>query len=296
MPRIAFLSTAELCAGTHPDPAENREHRLQVEALAGACAERDLELVPVPWDDPGFEPASVAAIVLGTAWDYAARADLFLDRLRSFAESTRLFNPLPLVRWNLEKTYLRALEQRGARIVPTRWCERADPAAIEAAFEAFACERVVVKPVVGQSAWRQALVTRGEPLPTAEALPPAGTLIQPFLPSIRTEGELSLLFVDGEFSHAVRKRPVAGDYRIQGNFGGTDEPHEPSPDDLVRARDVIAALHEPPLYARVDMVRDLEGELALMELELIEPYLYPRFAPALGPCFAEALARRLRHP
>ena len=132
MPRIAFLSTAELCAGTHPDPAENREHRLQVEALAGACAERDLELVPVPWDDPGFEPASVAAIVLGTAWDYAARADLFLDRLQSFAESTRLFNPLPLVRWNLEKTYLRELEQRGARIVPTRWCERADPAAIGA--------------------------------------------------------------------------------------------------------------------------------------------------------------------
>lgn len=328
MKPISFLTTAELAAGRCPDPAEQREHDLQLGVLGEACAARGLRLVPVGWEEgdeassvslsgarPGSSPVSpsgaaedAVACVIGSAWNYAARPEAFLARLEREAAARPLFNPLEVVRWNLQKTYLRTLEACGVRTVPTRWLERADPAGIEAALDAFESDAVVVKPTVGQSSWRQVLHHRGDALPGPDALPPAAAMVQPYLPAIVAEGELSFVFLDGTLSHAVQKRPAEGDYRIQANFGGRDQPYEPTPSDLAEARTALAALPDalardgldvalPLLYLRVDMLRDRDGRLALIELEAIEPYLYPdrltSTTSRLGERYAEALATRL---
>ena len=119
-------------------------------------------------------------------------------------------------------------------------------------------------------------------------------MLQPYLDQITREGEYSFLFVDGTFSHALIKRPAAGDYRVQSVYGGTEEPFMPTESDLSAAQAVVDAVpFETPLYARIDMVRGDDGALLLMEAEMIEPFLYPAQGPRLGELMAEAIARRL---
>jgi glutathione synthase/RimK-type ligase-like ATP-grasp enzyme len=119
-------------------------------------------------------------------------------------------------------------------------------------------------------------------------------MLQPFLPQIASEGEISFLFVDGQFSHALIKRPASGDYRVQSLYGGTEEAITPSSSDLASAQAVVDAIpFETPLYARIDMVRGEDGTLLLMEAELIEPYLYPLQGPQLGERLAKGVMERL---
>jgi hypothetical protein len=118
-------------------------------------------------------------------------------------------------------------------------------------------------------------------------------MIQPFIPAIATEGELSFLFVDGEFSHALVKRNATGDYRIQEAYGGRSMRIDPTKQDQAQARAVLDVLDAPPLYARVDMVRGSDGKLLLMELEVIEPFLFPQDGPHIGAMLGKALQKRL---
>ena len=291
--RIALLTAGYLLEEPCREPVERRESAAQLDALRPACARAGLELVPVAWDDPRLLREDFDAHVIGPAWDYAERPGAFLATLETLAKRAPLHNPLELVRWNLTKTYLRDLAERGVRTVPTLWWPELRPERLDSAFEQLATDTLVAKPVVGQNAWRQALLERGSPLPAADALPPGDLMLQPFLPSIRTEGEVSLVFLGGELSHALRKLPARGDYRIQATHGGTERVHTPAPDELSAARATLEALETTPLIARVDQVRDPQGKPALMELELIEPYLYPEQGPELGTLFARALAARL---
>lgn len=162
------------------------------------------------------------------------------------------------------------------------------------AFDAFGAERVIAKRSIGAGAVGQFDFSRSSPPPPDWRLGRPG-LIQPFLPSIQTEGEYSLIFIDGSLSHAVLKRPANGDYRIQSSYGGMETDVAPSPDDFREARRVLEAIpFETPLYARIDMVRGNDGRLCLMEVELIEPYLYPQQGPDLGDRLAHAILRLLR--
>jgi len=120
-------------------------------------------------------------------------------------------------------------------------------------------------------------------------------MVQPFLPTILSEGELSFVFIDGTLSHTLLKRAAADDYRIQSSFGGVEFVFTPGPEDIHAARQILQALDEIPLYARVDMLRGADGQLLLMELELIEPFLYPLQGPDLGKHMANGLRRRLRY-
>jgi glutathione synthase/RimK-type ligase-like ATP-grasp enzyme len=291
--RVGLLTAAYLLRAPCPAPEELREHRLELAALVPACARRGIALEPLAWDAPALDPRSHDAFVIRSTWDYAARPEAFLARLAELEARRPLLNPLATVRWNLPKTHLRELAAAGVATVPTLWRERADAETLAAAFDALDDERLVVKPVVGQNAWRQALVERGAPLPPPEEFPPADAMIQPFLPSIATAGERSLVFLGGELSHAVRKLPAAGDYRIQSSWGGSEAVHAPTAEEEVAARAALAALPRPPFQARVDLVSGPAGEPLLMELELIEPYLYPEQGPELGERFAAALAREL---
>ncbi|QDU68112.1 ATP-grasp domain-containing protein [Engelhardtia mirabilis] len=294
---IAFLTSRCMVGGGPDRRADHWEHELEFEPMAAACARLGLELRAVVWDREDLDPRDFEAMVVGTTWDYAEQVQAFLSRLESFARVVPLFNPVDVLRWNLDKGYLADLGQRGAPIVPTLWRERADAGTLGAAFDELQCDELVVKPRVGACAWRQARVRRGESLPGAEELPPGAALLQPFLPAVATEGEYSFVFFGPEFSHCAQKLPAAGDYRVQSIFGARERVHLPSPEELALARAVLAAAtDEPLLQARVDMVRGPEGGLLLMELELVEPYLYPEQGPRMGEVFARALRARLDGP
>ncbi len=290
---VAFL-TANCMMPGHPDERIDAwEHEREFTPMRDACAHLGIDLREAIWDDPALDPAAFDAIVIGTTWDYMHQPEAFLDRLAHLASGAPLLNPLDTVRWNLDKRYLDDLAERGAPVIPTLWRDNADADTIEQAFDELDTDELVVKPIVGGGAWRQARVKRHEPLPPAEELPPGQTMIQPFLPAAASEGEYSFLYFDRAFSHALVKVAKAGDYRIQSAFGGREHVHNPTPEELALAGRVLAAVEGGLLYARVDMMRLPSGELALMELELIEPYLYPEQGPAMGKAFADALARVL---
>jgi glutathione synthase/RimK-type ligase-like ATP-grasp enzyme len=279
----------------HPNLRDDHwELDLEFGPMRAACKGRGIGLETVVWDDPQLDIRSFDACVIGTAWDYTDKTEEFLATLEKFSAERPLFNPMSVVRWNLRKTYLRDLAARGVAVVPTLWRNTADAGTIAGAFEELGVDEVVVKPVVGASSWRQARVRRGQKMPPADELPPSETMIQPFLSAVTSEGELSFLFFDRQFSHCAQKLPEDGDYRVQSIYGGREKSYNPTPAELTLARRVLDAVDEPLLYARVDMLRQPDGDLALMELELIEPYLYPEQGPHMGESFAQALGKLLR--
>jgi glutathione synthase/RimK-type ligase-like ATP-grasp enzyme len=293
MTRVAFLTSADMLPG-HPALRSDyweldREHA----PMRAACATRGIALDVAVWDAPDFDPAQFDAVVVGTTWDYTAKAEAFLAILERCAAAGPLFNSAGIVRWNLDKGYLADLAERGAPTVPTVFAPDASDATIAAAFDRIGADELVVKPLVGASAWRQVRVRRDAPLPPMEERPPGRALIQPFLPAVATEGEFSFVYFDGELSHVARKVPAAGDYRVQSMFGASEEVHTATTAERELCARVLAAVPERLLHARVDMVRGLDGALAVMELELIEPYLYPEQGPSMGEAFAAALGRLL---
>lgn len=265
-----------------------------VAALAPAFAAQGLTLESLDWRTPIEGFTGMTAALIGTPWDYFDRAAEFLERLDALeARGIPVLNPPSVVRWNIEKTYLRELTEQGAPTIPTLWLEDAGRSDILAALDAFGTDSVVVKRQIGGGALGQHRFSWDD-------LPPEGwhlghaAMIQPFLPAIVEEGEISLIFIRGAFSHALRKRAADGDYRIQSLFGGREEPFAPSPAEIAQAETVFAACPFPDLvYARIDMVRLPSGELAVMEAELIEPYLYPDHGPDLGERLAAAVSARL---
>ena len=177
--------------------------------------------------------------------------------------------------------------------IPTLWRDDLDQAGVIAAMDEFGCDGVVVKRQVGAGGMGQFRFT-SDTLPDESWQMGRPCMVQPFLASVPEEGEFTFLFIDGEFSHAVLKRAAEGEYRIQSLYGGSEHDFTPSPEDLATATSVVAALpFEAPLYCRIDMARLPSGELAVMEAEMIEPYLYPEQGAELGMLMAQAITRRL---
>jgi glutathione synthase/RimK-type ligase-like ATP-grasp enzyme len=294
MPTIAFLA----CETTLPGAGQRREdafeHDLMIQSIEPALAARGLELRVVDWEAPiqAFEGVDLA--LLGTAWNYQDKPEEFVSKLETLEESgIEVCNSSKVVRWNIHKTYLRELAEAGAKTIPTLWRETVTFKGVQEAFEVFDCDKVVVKRQVGAGAIGQELVSRGA-LPPPEWSFGAPAMIQPFLPAIQDQGELSFIFVEGKLSHVLRKLPGSGDYRIQSLYGGQESVYEPSPEEVTQANAILEALpFDTPLYARIDMLAAGPGELLLMEAELVEPYLYPEQGPELGKRLAQAVADRV---
>jgi glutathione synthase/RimK-type ligase-like ATP-grasp enzyme len=216
---------------------------------------------------------------------------------------TRLFASKETVRWNIDKRYLSVLADRGLAVAETLWIspgEGAQKALEEARKRGWT--RGFIKPVVGANAWSTCRFAFDEPgiseasRHLAEAPPGLGYMLQPYLEKVETEGELSVIVIDGAISHGVRKVPVPGDYRVQEDWGALDHAWVPTDEAvaLAKAACEVASevLGERLLYARVDFLRTAHG-LVINELELIEPALFQRHAPAVGGMLAEALLSRL---
>lgn len=296
--KVGFLACAETLPADLGGAVERRgdafEHDLEVAALRPAFALAGLKLVEIDWRAPLEHFEGFRLILLGTAWDYQDDAQAFAAKLEAIeALGPVVCNSSEIVRWNLDKQYLRGLAEAGVPTVPTRWCDSADATTVDDAFDHFDIGRVVVKRQIGAGGMGQHSFTRDAP-PSTDWRMDRPVMVQPFLPSILEEGEFTLLFIDGEYSHAVRKCAAEGEYRIQSLYGGTEHDYEPSPEDIASAKAAMAALpFERPLYARIDMIRLPSGALAVMEAEMIEPYLYPEQGPELGERLARAILRRI---
>ena len=250
--------------------------------------------VEIPWNRPDVEWASFEAVIIRSTWDYQKTPGQFLSTLEAIEGVTTLYNPVAICRWNLNKRYLRDLQDRGVPIVPTYWLERLDEASLEALFSESAAPRLVAKPLVGANADDAFVLKSRETGSWVEALrifADREVMVQPFVDSIVSEGEYSLFYFGGRLSHAIVKRPAAGDFRVQEEHGGIIAPVTPH-EDLVRAgNQAIAAIGTTLLYARVDLVRLTSGQPALMEMELIEPSLYFDQDPNSAAIFAEEFTR-----
>lgn len=264
--------------------------------VADALLARGARVEAVPWDAMPHH-GEYELVCVRSTWDYHLQPRHFREWIGGFRENAgKLWNPAETLLWNMDKSYLRDVERRGIPIPLTQWVEPDATFDIQALLHGLGQERAVLKPRISASAHGTFLVTRGKRLPADELrlLQAHGALVQEFLPEVQSAGELSLLYVAGEFSHAVRKVAAPGDFRVQADHGGKVEPIEATDDIRAFGAQVLDAVSHPWIYARVDVVETARGPL-LMELELIEPDLFLGYAPGSAGRLADALlARRVR--
>lgn len=267
------------------------EWRAQAAVLGDLFAAHGVGVVLEPWSGDSDLAAYDLAIPL-MAWGYHRMLDRWYGQLdRWEAAGARLINPLPVLRWNSDKSYLLALQEKGVAIIPSALIDPARPDVLDEARAALGVDAVVVKPVSSAGSDGTYLLGPGEPLP-AEAQ--GRLIVQPVMEAIRTEGELSLFMLGGRYSHAIVKRPRAGDFRVQPQFGGSFEAIEPAPAARALADAALAASGPGIAYARVDMVSDGGDGYRLMEIELIEPYLFLERSPDGGAGFVDMVLREMR--
>jgi glutathione synthase/RimK-type ligase-like ATP-grasp enzyme len=243
-----------------------------------------------PWT--AIEPlAGTVPILLRSTWDYHHQPARFAAWLSAMsAAGALLLNPAATVRGNMDKMYLRELEARGIPIPRTRWIDRPDRESIAATLDEEGWDLAVLKPRIGATSHGTLLVDRTAALSDDVLIPvrESGGLIQEFLPEIQEAGEFSLIYFDGSFSHAARKLPRRGEFRVQNDFGGTVEVAVPSREAMQLGHALLASVARPCPYARVDLVETRRGPL-LMELELIEPVLFFGLAPAAAARLAQVV-------
>ena len=277
-PRVAILVPA-------PDYAE--KWRPAFTRKAAALTAAGLIVEQRVWTDPG-DLAGYDVVLPLFAWGYqrdVATWYALLDRLE--AEALPVINPAPVLRWNSDKAYLAELGAKGVAVVPTVEVAALDDASLAEAMAVLMADEVVIKPAISGGA-------DGTHRMAAEGAIPADALgqrrlVQPLMRGILAEGEFSLFFFGGKFSHAIVKRPAAGDFRVQEQFGGRETVWEASDAAQALALAALAAAPARPVYARVDMVGDAAGRLCIMELELIEPSLFLHHAPDRGATFGSAV-------
>lgn len=266
------------------------EERLLVDALTrrGLSAER------VDWARPDVDWSSYRTAIVRSTWDYFDRFDEFVPWIDRVGAATHLLNAPSTIRWNVDKHYLLDLQRRGIAIVATEIVEPDAPRSLAAVMSDRGWDKVVIKPTVsgaGKNTFRVDTRTVAEFEGRFTALLGAGAMIvQPFVQDVVDRGEVTVVVIDGEPTHALLKRPQAGEFRVQDDHGGTLHDHQASAAELALAREAIGVCEPSVVYGRVDMVADHRGQPVVMELELVEPELWFRRNPTAADALAEAIA------
>ena len=284
--RLAFATSTDY-PSIQPDDAH----------LATSLEHLGIQPIVCVWNDPDVDWSTFDAVLIRTIWDYFKLHAAFLawlDRLDRLGIPT--INDSQLLRWNSDKRYLLELAQHGIDIIPTRLASAHELGNVLATMPV---QQVVIKPTISGSAWHTLRGTVGDEIfaqAVAKLPREYDYLVQPFVSEIISEGEWSLLYFDREFSHAVIKRPAAGEYRVQEEYGGSADPIVPSAATLAAAERALAAVagigHGNHAYVRVDGVI-CAGRFLIMELELIEPFLHLAGYPAAAERLAQLVADRL---
>ncbi len=250
------------------------------------------------WDDPKVDWSRFDLVILKSPWDYFDKIDAFytwLDKLEQIG--CRVLNPISTVRWNADKRYLKDIQDKGMDIVPTIWLEKGNTFNAAEAFEKLGSEKIIVKPSVSGGAKNTFALNPTDAQAQTDTinslLAEEAFLVQPFVEEIKTKGEWSFLFFNGEYSHTVLKTVKPGDFRVQHFFGGTIHTPEPPAALLESAHNIVDHFAQDCLYARVDGV-EINGQLHLMELELIEPFLFLGMSEGALERYYEAIVEHLQ--
>ena len=259
-------------------------------------AELGWRVSTVSWRQTAIPWSAFDAVIIRSTWDYWDDVPAFLEVLTKIDRESRLANPLEIVLWNLEKTYLADLERQGIGIVSTVWPGQVRPDSFRAFSETLGCDELVIKPVIGANGDKAFRVrpedSRRRRTTISECFADRPALVQKFMPRILDEGEYSLFFFNGAFSHAILKTPAESEFRSQEEHGADIQAVAPERKLLARGQQALEALSETPLYARADFVRNEEDDFLVMELELIEPSMYLRTDPGAPMRFARAIDQK----
>lgn len=287
--RVALVTCRDLAELTESD-----------QVLAAALRARGIAADPAIWNDAETDWRRYDLVVIRSPWDYFHHIGEFIgwiDRLE--AAGVPLANDPAVLRWNSHKRYLRELADRGAPVTPSLWLDMGSAGAgrdLDALVAERGWQRVVIKPAVSGGAHETWVTTA--PLDAAartrvSAMRTRGdVLVQPFIDAVTRDGEVSFLFVEGRFTHAVRKRAAAGDFRVQIEHGGSFDREPVTAGQVDAAARVLAMAPAPTLYGRVDAVVS-QTEFLLMELEVLEPDLFFTTAPEAAELLAVAIERRI---
>jgi hypothetical protein len=254
----------------------------------------------VIWDDPDVAWDSYQAVVVRSCWDYHVHPSRFITWLTHLEHlEVPLWNPAPILRWNMHKTYLRDLQTQAVAVPPTCWLERGCNAELATILADQGWKEAVIKPAISATAYNTWRTTREQGSQDqsrfAASLQHADILVQQFMDPIVTDGEWSFAFFQKQYSHAVLKKAKSGDFRVQDDFGGTIEVLSPGMALIEQAQQIINCINDPLLFARVDGI-ERDGQLVLMELELIEPFLFLQSDPHAVERFAHAILTLLPNP
>lgn len=270
-------------------PQLSKDHVLLLPALAA----RGIDAAPLVWNDPAVDWSLPVVSVICSTWDYHFQRETFLNWAWHVSQLHTLWNPFPLLRWNTHKSYLLDLERKGISVIPTLWLSQGASFKLDRLMKERNWSAVVVKPAVSAGAYetllvREATMVQGQQH-LERMLSRQDMLIQPFFSSVIHPGERSLIFIDGEITHAVKRQPA-----LDLDSATQDQPVVPEEKEIRFAHEIFNKINSSVLYGRVDLVRDEHEHLYLMEVELVEPGLWLFFAPAAVERFADAIARKVR--
>ena len=285
--RVAFLST---------DNLENffTYDKLLIEPMKkiGWIAEE------ISWRKENVNWRDYDSVIVRSTWDYQNDSEKFISVLEKINNVSHLENDLDLMKWNMNKNYLFDLEQKGVKIVDTIWENNFKTNLAHIYFEKLNTDEIIIKPNISANADNTFRLTKEKLKQNLKVLEKIfwtrEFMVQPFLKNIIDEGEYSLFFFNGKFSHSVLKKPKGNDFRVQEEHGGNIQPFKVSSELILIAENIIKKLSTIPLYGRVDLVRTKENEFALIELELIEPSLYLNKDDQSPLRFVKAFAEKLQ--
>ena len=270
---------------------------LEQELLKSAFEAQGLKVDITYWDNPTYEWQETKSVLFRTIWDYFERFDEFWDWLEQVKNKTRLINSYELIKWNIDKHYLRDLKNNGIQVVPTYFADRGNNISLQEIANLNDWKHIVIKPAISASAFNTYKITNDEIEQKEqlfhELLQTHDMLVQPFFPTISELGEASLMVFGGKFTHAILKKAKAGDFRVQDDFGGTVHDYNPTQEEIKFAEKVFQSCTSLPIYGRVDIVWDSNKHIYLSELEIIEPELWIRNRPESANKIAEAVNKIL---
>ncbi len=295
---VAILTCQELLSANPADWYIAQVHK-EDGLLQQSLEHLGLRVIRLDWADTSFDWSSTRCAVFRTVWDYFHRFDEFAPWLKSTSALTQFINPAETLFWNIDKHYLLDLMANDIQVVPTHMFEKGEQVKLLDFMTQQQWPEIVFKPAISGAArltYRVSLANASEhEIILNSCLQNESMMIQPFMPAILKDGELSLMVMGGEFTHAIRKTAKQGDFRVQDDHGGTVHPYQPTTDEIAFAENAVRRCGRDCLYARVDMVRGEDNQLYIMELELIEPELFFRFDESAASTLARAIQRRLAH-
>ena len=265
--------------------------------ITQALEDLGLKVHCAAWDDTECDWSQTRAVVFRTIWDYFERYEEFSAWLEIVKTKTQLVNSYDLIQWNIDKHYLKDLQDKGVAIVPTEYVDTGSYRSIAEVCLERDWQDVVIKPAIAGGAFHTHKVLEFERADYEEVfenlVAERDMLIQPFVPTISSRGEASLMVFNGEFTHAILKKPKQGDYRVQDDWGGTVHPYSPTQEEITFAEDCFKACSTMPAYGRADILWGENGDILLGELEIVEPELWIRNDPASARQFAQGVLKVL---